>query len=248
MIVTLLILNDAFSYYSIVTTRTVAPGLPLPKSGPASDRLQRRWLWWWWWRWLTLTSYVCCVVGLPAWNDRLCSSNHRQLVAVAIRTLARPFRHDVPHRVSTTQPRPLPARRARRRLRPSAAVSVEPHLAVSLSASLAGVHAEPPAVLSDGDPKVSYGQRRTTVRQGRPARLPALSQVLSQTSDWLNATLRAWAMFVEFWLRGHSFCEHYTLGAVASLGWAKKTTPPCWRFTLCERSCINLKRPRAYID
>ena len=44
MIVTLLILNDAFSYYSIVTTRTVAPGLPLPKSGPASDRLQRRWL------------------------------------------------------------------------------------------------------------------------------------------------------------------------------------------------------------
>jgi len=52
MIVTLLILNDAFSYYSIVTTRTVAPGLPLPKSGPASDRLQRRWLWWWWWRWL----------------------------------------------------------------------------------------------------------------------------------------------------------------------------------------------------
>jgi len=141
---------------------------------------------------ITIIMLWLCHRGMSAWNDRLHPSDNWQFVVVALRALAHPFRHHLPHRVSTPQRQPwsVPAGRSRRGLRWSASVPVEPRATVPLLASLAGNAAQPPEMLSNGCPLVSHGGRWATVCQGRPAGLSSVSQVFPETSVWLLQPMR----------------------------------------------------------
>ena len=128
------------------------------------------------------------VQGVSAWYDRLHPSDNKQLVVLALRAMAHPFRHHLPHRASTAQRQSRSVRVGRpgRRLRRGASVPVEPRAALPLPASLARDAAQPPDVLPNGCAALSHGSRRSTVCQGRSARLSGVSQVFSQTSVWLT--------------------------------------------------------------
>jgi len=107
----------------------------------------------------------CCdlIVGVSAWNDRLHPADNRQLVELAVWALARPFRHDVPHRVSAAQRRSVPAGRAGRQLRGGSPVPVEPCTTVPLLTPLAGRASQSAEVLSDGRAALPHGSWRSAV-------------------------------------------------------------------------------------
>jgi len=130
----------------------------------------------------TETWCCACMLGLSAWCDRLHSSVSRQLVALALRALADAFRHHVQHRISPARRRAVPDGRARPRPRRGPSGAVETCAALPLPASVARHTTQPAEVLPHGRPAVSHGRWRATVRQGRPARLPSISQIFPETS------------------------------------------------------------------
>jgi len=84
-------------------------------------------------------------------------------VAVALRTLAAPFRQHAYQGISAAQHRSVAAGRAGRRLRRGTSGAVEPCASVSLLAAFAGHAAQPAEVLPDGRAKMSDGSRRATI-------------------------------------------------------------------------------------